>query len=169
MGSSLLTPRKSPTTELCTSGSAASSGRKPAAFLSTDFDELNGKFSPDSHWVAYQSDESGRYEIYVRPFPAVDGGGKRIVSHGGGLQPHWRDDGKELFYIGLDNSLMAVPVSTTGAAFQPGPPAALFKAPPTPAWDVTADGKRFLFPIPSGEGTQAPFIVVQNWTSLLKR
>jgi serine/threonine-protein kinase len=148
---------------------AAPSGRKPVAFLSTDFDELNGKFSPDSHWVAYQSDESGRYEIYVRPFPAVDGGGKWPVSHGGGILPHWRQDGKELFYIGPDNALMAVPVSASGAVFQPGTPAALFKAPPRSAWDVTADGKRFLFPVPSGEATQNPFTVVQNWMSLLKR
>jgi Tol biopolymer transport system component/tRNA A-37 threonylcarbamoyl transferase component Bud32 len=147
----------------------ASSGRKPMPFLRTDFDELNGKFSPDSHWVAYQSDESGRYEIYVRPFPAVEVGGKWMVSHGGGSQPHWRGDGKELFYMGPDSSLMAVPVSASGAAFQPGTPAALFKAPLSSTWDVTADGKRFLFPIPSGEATQTPFTVVQNWTSLLKR
>jgi Tol biopolymer transport system component len=148
---------------------ATSSGRKPIPFLRTDFDELNGRFSPDSNWVAYQSDESGRYEIYVRPFPAVEGGGKWTVSHGGGSQPHWRGDGKELFYMGPDSSLMAVPVSAGGAAFQPGTPAALFKAPPSLTWDVTADGKRFLFPIPSGEATQSPFTVVLNWPSLLKR
>jgi len=149
---------------------AASSGRKPIPFLRTDFDEWNGKFSPDSHWVAYESDESGRYEIYVRPFPAREGGGKWMVSRGGGSQPHWHGDGKELFYIGQDNSLMVVPVSASGAVFQQGTPAALFKAPPSPAWDLTADGKRFLFPISaSGGATQTPFTVVQNWTSLLKR
>jgi len=92
-----------------------------------------------------------------------------MVSHGGGRQPHWRGDGKELFYIGPDNSLMAVPVSASGAAFQPGTPRALFEVPSILTWDVTADGKRFLFPIPSGETTQAPFTVVLNWTSLLKR
>jgi hypothetical protein len=64
---------------------------------------------------------------------------------------------------------MAVPVSASGAAFQPGTPAALFKAPSSLNRDVTADGKRFLFLIPSGEATQTPFTVVQNWTSLLKR
>jgi Tol biopolymer transport system component len=148
---------------------AASSGRKPVAFLSTDFDELNGKFSPDSHWVAYQSDESGRYEIYVRPFPAVQGGGKWPLSHGGGRQPHWRGDGQELFYIGPDNSLMAVPVSASSATFQPGTPKALFKVPSSQTWDVTADGKRFLFPIPSGDTAQNPFTVILNWPSLLKR
>jgi Tol biopolymer transport system component len=148
---------------------AASSGRKPVPFLRTDFDEWNGKFSPDSHWVAYESDESGQYEIYVRPFPAVEGGGKWMASRGGGSQPHWRGDGKELFYIGPDNSLMEVPVSANGAVFQQGTPAALFKAPPSPDWDLTADGKRFLFPIASGGATQPPFTVVQNWTSLLKR
>ena len=147
----------------------ASSGPKPVLFLRTDFDELNGKFSPDSHWVAYQSDESGRYEVSVRPFPAVEGGGKWTISHGGGHHPHWRGDGKELFYIGPGNSLMAVPISTSGAAFRPGTPVALFKAPPSMAWDVTADGKRFLFTIPLGDTAQAPFTVVLNWTSLLKR
>jgi serine/threonine protein kinase len=74
---------------------AASSGRKPVSFLRSDFHELNGKFSPDGHWIAYQSNESGQYEIYVRPFPKIEGAGKWVVSHGGGRQPHWRGDGKE--------------------------------------------------------------------------
>ena len=105
----------------------------------------------------------------MRPFPAVEGGGKWTISHGGGHHPHWRGDGKELFYIGSDNSLMAVPVSPSGAVFQPGTPVALFKAPPSMAWDVTADGKRFLFTSSSGDTAQTPFTVVLNWTSLLKR
>lgn len=142
---------------------------EPIPFLRTDFYESNGKFSPDSHWVANQSNESGRSEIYVRPFPAVEASGKWMASHGGGRQPHWRGDGKELFYIGADNSLMAVPVSSSGAVFQPGTPATLFKVPTIRDWDVTADGKRLLFPIPSGETTETPFTVVQNWTSLLNR
>jgi eukaryotic-like serine/threonine-protein kinase len=146
-----------------------SSERKPVPFLRTDLSETNGKFSPDSHWIAYDSDESGRFEIYVRPFPTVEGGGKWMVSHGGGREPHWRGDGKELFYIGPDDSLMAVPVSASGAAFQSGMPGALFKTPTNLPWDVSADGKRFLFPVASGDIAQAPFTVVLNWMSLLKR
>ncbi len=145
-------------------------GRKPVPFLRTDFDEQNAKFSPDGHWVAYQSDESGRNEIYVRPFPAADGGGKWTVSQGGGTQPRWRGDSKELFYLAPDGNVMAVPVSTSVDGFQPGTLAALFKGPPNAdGWDVSADGKRFLFPVPAGESAQAPFTIVQNWISLLKK
>ena len=147
----------------------ASSERMPVPFLRTDFSERDGKFSPDNHWIAYDSDESGRSEVYLRPFPAVEGGGKWMVSHGGGRQPHWRGDGKELFYIGPDSSLMAVPVTASGAAFQSGTPVALFKTPPNQGWDVAADGKRFLFPIAVGDSAQAPFTVVLNWMSLLKK
>jgi serine/threonine protein kinase/Tol biopolymer transport system component len=149
---------------------SASSERKPVLFLRTDLYEGNGKFSPDVHWIGYESTESGRVEVYVQPFPAAEGGsGKWMVSHGGGTQPHWRGDGKELFYLALDGAVMAVPVSTSGAAFEAGTPAVLFKGPPNRGWDVSADGKKFLFPIPSGDTAQAPFTVVQNWTSLLKK
>jgi hypothetical protein len=92
--------------------------------------------------VAYQSDESGRNEIYVRPFPAADGGANWTVSQGGGTQPRWRGDSKELFYLAPDGNVMAVPVSTSVDRFQPGTPAALFKGPPNAdGWDVSADGK----------------------------
>jgi hypothetical protein len=130
----------------------------------------NAKFSPAGHWVAYQSDESGRNEIYVRPFPAANGGGKWTVSQGGGTQPRWRGDSKELFYLAPDGNVMAVPVSTGVDGFQPGTPGALFKGPPNAdGWDVSADGKRFLFPVPAGESAQAPFTIGQNWISLLKK
>jgi hypothetical protein len=92
-----------------------------------------------------------------------------MVSHGGGTQPRGRGDGKEVFYLAPDGGVMAVPVSTKGAAFEVGTPAVLFKGPPNEGWDVSADGKRFLFPIPSGDNVQAPFTVVQNWMSLLKK
>ena len=144
---------------------------KPVPFLRTDFGERDAKFSPDGRWIAYESDESGRSEIYVRPFPAPqDGGGKWMASQGGGTSPHWREDGRELFYLAADGSVIAAPVSTTGAAFQPGMPVALFKGPPNPSgWDISADGKRFLFPVPAGNAAQAPFTVVLNWMSLLKK
>jgi Tol biopolymer transport system component len=153
---------------------SASSERKPVLFLRTDLHtdlyKGNGKFSPDVHWIAYESTESGRVEIYVQPFPSAEGGGgKWMVSHGGATQPRWRGDGKELLYLAADGNVMAVPVSTSGAAFEAGTPAVLFKGPPNHGWDVSADGKRFLFPVPSGDTAQAPFTVVQNWMSLLKK
>jgi hypothetical protein len=75
-----------------------------------------------------------------------------------------------LFYLAPDGNVMAVPVSTSVDGFQPGTPAALFKGPPNAdGWDVSADGKRFLFPVPAGESAQAPFTIVQNWISLLKK
>jgi len=83
--------------------------RKPYAFLSTPFNEQGGVFSPDGRWVAYQSNESGRDEIYVRPFPGP--GGQWQVSTAGGSDPRWRPDGKELYYLAPDLKLMAAAVS----------------------------------------------------------
>lgn len=147
----------------------------PTPFLRTEFEEGGGKFSPDGHWVAYYSDESGRFEIYVRPFPTPEvGGGKWMISQGGGSQSHWRDDGKELFYLAPDLNLMAVPVSTSGVqsqqAFQSGTPTALFKIPSnTLSWDVTADGKRVLLVVRTDDSASEPYTIVQNWMLLLKK
>ena len=83
----------------------ASGPRKPVPLLRTAFDERNGKFSADGRWVAYESNESGRYEIYVLPFPAsTAGGGKSMVSRAGGTQPHWRADGREIYYLASDGN-----------------------------------------------------------------
>jgi Tol biopolymer transport system component len=87
--------------------------RESFALLATKANETQGQFSPDPRWIAYASDESGVYEIYVQPFPPT--GGKWQVSTGGGVQPRWRRDGKELFYVAFDRTLMAVDVSTTPA------------------------------------------------------
>jgi len=148
--------------------------RKPISFLRTEFRESSARFSPDGRWIAYQSNESGMNEIYVRPFSpnasgdSVSGGGKWLVSKSGGEDPHWRADGKELFYI-YQLQQMAVDVSG-GAAFQAGVPRRLFPAPPTVAPpDVSADGKRFLFSAPEGSNTSTPFVVVLNWQALLKK
>jgi len=152
--------------------------KKPLPFLRTEFNEGDGQFSPDSHWVAYTSDESGRYEIYVRPFSpdssaTVSGaGGKWQISNGGGTEPHWRADGRQLYYIGTDGKVIAVEV-TTNPAFQAGVPTGLFQAPATATtatrWDVTGDGKRFLFVARAIQPTQTPFTVVLNWPSLLRK
>jgi Tol biopolymer transport system component len=144
---------------------------KPYPFLQTDFSEAQGFFSPDGHWLAYISNESGRNEVYVQTFP--QSGGKWLISSGGGAQPHWRSDGKELFYIGPDRTLMAVEVNTA-STFETSAPKPLFatqvsgyNAPNR--YVVSADGQRFLVNSPAGEMNQTPITVVLNWTSTLKR
>jgi eukaryotic-like serine/threonine-protein kinase len=150
--------------------------RKPIPFLSTEFNESDGQFSPDMRWVAYQSDESGTAEIYVRGFSRTSGGisseaaGKWLVSNGGGTLPRWRGDGKELYYWAPDGKVMAVEVAA-GAAFQVGTPKLLFQAPSAAgsSWDVAADGKRFLLLAPAPENSMEQFNIILNWTSLLKK
>jgi len=156
--------------------------RKPILFEKTQFNEAWGRFSPDGRWIAYHSDESGRNEIYVRPFDAAslsgssssDGlpiTGKWMVSKDGGTTALWRRDGKELFYLSLDGKVMAVDVTTSGV-FQAGIPKVLFKAPDGVVfWDVSADGKRFIMAAPSGENAAPPptFSVVLNWQSALRK
>jgi hypothetical protein len=107
----------------------APAARKPFVVLNTRFNELLGQFSPDGHWITYVSDESGRPEVYVRPFPPSSASGsQRTISQGGGDQPRWRRDGKEILFFALDGTLMAVEVSTS-PAFTAGTPHALFRAP----------------------------------------
>jgi Tol biopolymer transport system component len=154
--------------------------KKPFPLLRTDFNERSGQFSPDGRWVAYSSDESGRDEIYVRPFlpnssqGASSAGGKWLISNSGGFFPRWRVDGKELYYRTPDGTLMAVEVRAA-PVFEAGVPRALFQAPlmtvlrVIPTWDVTADGKRFLFPAPATQSAQAPLTVVLNWQAALKK
>lgn len=92
-----------------------------------------------------------------------------MVSQGGGTSPRWRRDGKELFYLRPDGELMAADVKSSGEAFEAGVPKPLFKATVVDGWDVSADGKKFIFPTSAGETMQYPFTVVLNWTSLLKK
>jgi Tol biopolymer transport system component len=106
--------------------------RKPLACLQTEFNETHARFSPDGRWVAYVSDESGRAEVYVQSFPAT--GGKWQISSGGGDEPLWRRDGKELFYVAADGKLMAAEVNQSASTFQAGVPKPLFVSlPATPA------------------------------------
>jgi len=143
------------------------------AFRGTTFDELNGEISPDGRWVAYQSNESGQDEMYVRPFPEVNSG-RWQVSTGGGNRPLWAHSGKELFYLAPGGGVMSVGVEG-GAMFRAGSPTKLFEGPylAPPAgivgrtYDVSADGQRFLMikQAASTDVTSAPpqIIVVQNW------
>jgi eukaryotic-like serine/threonine-protein kinase len=154
--------------------------KKPQPFLRTEFNERDARFSPDGRWVAYTSDESGREEVYVRPFlQTTDGktaaaGAKWLISSAGGIQPRWRRDGKELFYAAPNADVMAVAI-TTQPAFEAGIPKALFQMPVAggPAigskWDVTADGQRFLIAAPAAASATTPFTVVLNWQAGLKK
>jgi eukaryotic-like serine/threonine-protein kinase len=149
--------------------------RKPAPFLRTEFNEDWASISPDGHWIAYQSNESSRPEVYVRPFSppgsanSSSARGKWQVSKAGGGRPHWRGDGKELFYFSADAKLMAVDVSAN-AAFQAGIPQPLFNLPPNADPRVTPDGKRFLIAAPPQQSTaEVPITMLLNWPALLKR
>jgi eukaryotic-like serine/threonine-protein kinase len=150
---------------------------KPIPFPATEFNEISGRFSPDGHFIAYRSDESGRYEIYVRKFtPDASGAGfstsgKWQVSYGGATRHRWSADGKELFYVTLDGNVMAAAV-TLSPTFQAGTSKLLFQAPPQPGrpnGDITADGRRFLFPVPANPAAQPPFTVVLNWQAQLNK
>jgi Tol biopolymer transport system component len=146
--------------------------RKPFPIAQTSFDERWGQFSPDGQWIAYESNESGRFEVYVQPFREPVG--KRRMSINGGAQVRWRRDGKELFYVGLDGQLMAV-------SFQPGSDRkAVETATPVPLfvpriaggvvqgglrqqYVVSRDGQRFLINTPVVEEAVSPITLVLNW------
>jgi Tol biopolymer transport system component len=144
-------------------------GAKAIPFLRTEFNEWRGVMSPDGKWIAYASDESGKEEVYVQPFPAS--GANWQVSRGGGTIPKYRRDGKELYYLGADQKMMAVKVNA-GATFQVGIPESLFDTRitnPFARYAVSRDGQRFLIPSPLGETTSSPATVVLNWTAELKK
>ncbi len=149
-----------------------SGDRQPKPYLTTQFDERWGKVSPDGRWLVYQSNESGRNEIYVQAFP--EPGRKVIVSKGGGTLPRWRRDGRELYYVAPDDKLMVVPVEP-GANFGTGTPVPLFEVGSYGrrnnryVYDVSADGQKILLLRPLEDATTRPLTVVQNWTALLKK
>jgi serine/threonine protein kinase len=148
---------------------AMTGDRKAFPFATEANIQEESRFSPDGRWIAYKSDESGTYEIYVRAFPGP--GGKWQVSTAGGSNPLWRRGGKELFYLSLDGKLMTVPIRPDGA-FQAGRPAPLFAVQPIPriaSDDVTPDGRRFLIKSPSGEQGSAPLTLLTDWTALLRK
>jgi serine/threonine-protein kinase len=152
---------------------------KPILLLGGAGSQNQARFSPDMRWIAYSSDESGRAEVYVRPFQASGPSGKPSVGEGrwqisreGGTAPRWRADGKEIFFAAPPNGTtkMAAEVKANGDAFEPSAPQRLFTAPPDAGWDVTADGKRFLLAIPQAQqNVQAPITMVLNWAAQLKK
>jgi len=135
-------------------------------FADSPFEEVHGQISPDGRWLSYTSDESGRAEIYVQPFP--DGGRKRQVSTDGGSAGHWRGDGEELFYISPDGSLMAVSVSAE-SGFRAETPTMLFRTRIRWAsgdhYDVFADGQSFLINEHLDDESSEPMSLILNWST----
>jgi eukaryotic-like serine/threonine-protein kinase len=147
-------------------------GGSPVALLTTPYNEFQAQISPDGRWIAYASDESGRWEVYVQSFPEL--GAKRAISSGGGSEPQWRRDGRELFYVTAEGTLMAVDV-TSGSTLQAGRPASLFRIPIPVTGEMNSrrnhyvaspDGQRFLV----NAASDAPELitVVVNWTTRLR-
>ncbi len=158
--------------------------RTPSVFLKTPFRESNAALSPDGRWVAYQSNESGQAEIYVRPFappgaagtPAGAAGGQWQVSTAGGVYPVWRPDGKELYYVNPAGAMMAAPVAVSAATLEPGAPAVLF---PTRIYGggVDAQQGRQYHVAPNGTflintvvyNVSTPLTLLQNWNPEAKK
>jgi hypothetical protein len=153
--------------------------RKPFVFLATPFDEKEGRFAPirpgtSSRWLAYTSDETGTDEVYVQSFPTP--GTRERISTSGGTQARWRQDGKELFYLAPDGTIMGVTVEITPSGFRAEAPRSLckpsFAAPVTPLasrFEVNADGQQFLILAPSGRSGEQGLNAVVNWSVGLKQ
>ncbi len=153
--------------------------RNSARLFSSQSNEVGARLSPDNRWIAYRSNESGQFEIYVRQFdPSATGapaanGSEWMVSKGGGDGVRWRRDGNELFFLTPDGTLMSAEVVRTGfgssARIEIKAPQKLFRPPSySRFWDVTPDGKQFLFPVPAGGTATEPFMIVLHWTATLK-
>jgi serine/threonine protein kinase/Tol biopolymer transport system component len=143
--------------------------RKPSSYLQTEFVERSGRFSPDGHWVAYVSNETGRDEVFIRPFPAASR--KQQISIDGGVAPQWRRDGKELFYVSPNGTFKSVTLGTR-PPFDPGPPQVLFTARiRNENYSLSRDGQRILLnPVaPDSTAPAPPITVVINWASALKK
>jgi serine/threonine protein kinase/Tol biopolymer transport system component len=151
---------------------------RPQPLLQRPFGEANAELSPDGRWLAYQSNESGRQEIYVRPFPNVETGKRTQVSTSGGQRPLWARNGRELFYVSTGGTLMSVPVTTAGPTFANEKPSNLFDhpslsfvGPPGRAYDVSRDSRFLMTQESSAAGEQpqsARLVIVLNWFEELK-
>jgi Tol biopolymer transport system component len=156
-----------------------SGDKKPIPLLHSEFNETAGTVSRDGRWLAYLSNESGRFEVYVQPFALSSSeppGGKWQISIGGGRDPHWRGDGRELFYIAPNRNLMAVAVKTDGEGFVRSTPQPLFEvrffaqSTTISRYAVSGDGKRFLMAAdPETSSETPPLHVTVNWLKGLKR
>ena len=143
--------------------------RKPTVFLQTEYSESNARFSPDMKWIAYQSDESGTNQIYVRPFPGP--GAKWQVSTNGGTIPRWNRNGKELFFL-TDGKIMSADVNGSNSTFETGKVKLFFDPSSmggTNVRDMSGDGQTILLERPRSRQTSTPLILVVNWDTELKR
>jgi len=144
-----------------------SDDRKPTPVVESAFNVRRGRISPDSRWIAYVSDETGRDEIYVQTFPA--GGGKWLVSGNGGTHPEWRGDGRELFFASPERMIMSVTIAGGANAMEAGIAHPLFRIPGPATFAVTRDGLRFLVKIPATDPESEAIHVVLNWRAELQR
>jgi serine/threonine-protein kinase len=150
------------------------SERKVAPLLNQTYSEHNGEISPDGRWMAYQSDESGTSEIFVRPFPNV-AAGRSQVSNGGGTRPAWSRDGHEIYYLGLDGTMMAASIDArSGDIFSAGRPIALFSGPyymvqAGRSYDVAGDGRFLMIKNTTAQTAASQLAGVTNWLDELKR
>jgi hypothetical protein len=148
-------------------------GGEPLPLAATNFDERQPAVSPSGRWLAYLSNESGSYEVYVQTFPQARA--KKRVSVGGAFAPRWRGDGTELFYSTPDNVLMAVEIRDEGDQVVAGTPKALFplkSASPsfaTPFWRPLRDGQHFLVLRPAEPAQGQPITIVTNWQAELRK
>jgi len=148
-------------------------GGEPLPVATTTFDERHPAVSPSGHWLAYLSNDTGAYEVYVQAFPHA--GAKKRISNGGAFAPSWRGDEKELFYSTPDNVLMAVDIRREGPELIAGTPKSLFplkSAPPAftnPFWKPLHDGQHFLVLRPAVPAQSQPITIVTNWQADLKR
>jgi eukaryotic-like serine/threonine-protein kinase len=149
--------------------------KKATPYNESPFDKAHARISPDGRWVAYATNDSGSYQIVVQSFPDPNGGKWQITAQGG-LEPKWRRDGRELYYLALDGKLMAVPVSSD-STFKAGTPVALFETPlpinrSQPSrdrrYDVAPDG-RFLIAVPAGSTASTTIVALVNWFSRLAK
>jgi len=148
--------------------------RKPVPFLATSFIETQAQFSPDGRWIAYTSNESGQYEVYVAPFPGP--GNSFRVSPAGGSWPKWRRDGSEIFFLATGNTLTSATVTSDGADFVVSDIRPLFAVRPRPQvrldaflYEVSADGQRFLVNSFVEETASTAITLMVNWTAALHR
>ena len=144
---------------------------RPIPFLQTAFNEDNGAFAPDVNWIAYTSNESGRDEVYVQPFPAT--GGRYQISRSGGTQPTWRGDGRELYFLTPDGTMMAAAIDAT-PRFEAGIPQPLFASGVASTvnrrqYAVTKDGQRFLVIVAQQRSSPTPLTVVVNWQATVQK
>jgi serine/threonine-protein kinase len=158
---------------------AVAGDRRPKTLLATNFRSLDGALSPDGRWLAYESDESGHYEIYVRPYPDVEAH-QWVISSGGGEEPKWAPDGRTLFFRSAKSLMAAVVETAHGFSFRAPEPVLditgyeFFRGPPR-TYDVSPDGRRFLLVKPvtgtAADSVAQPLqiVIVQNWTEELKR